>query len=193
MSRYPGNNQQTATKKDGNPLLTGILVGLIGGVALSAGVAWIVVKSSPFSHPEQTGTTKHPQLAAPDAATSQSAPAAASSDADAKPRFEFYKVLTDKPGETVTPGAKASDKAQPDAGGTYYLQAGSFSDADEAEQLIVKLTMLDMNTSVQTVTLPGKGVWHRVRVGPFHGADNMNKARTTLKQNGVNATPIRGQ
>ena len=195
MSRYPGNNSTAARKSEGRPLLTGILIGLIGGVALSAGVAWFAVKSNQFPHSEPGLAVKHPQLAAPETVITQSAPVAASGVAEDKPRFEFYKVLTDKEEATVASQEQSGSKTaqKPAAKETYYLQVGSFSDADEAEQLKAKLTMLDMDVSVQTVNLPDKGVWHRVRVGPFRSADEMNKARGTLKQNGVNTTPIHEQ
>lgn len=209
MSRYTGNKFATA-RKEGNPLLTGILVGMIIGVAMSAGLAWYILKSpSPFVISEQAETVKHPKVVAPVAPApaapagvampaAQSAPAAASGVADEKPRFEFYKVLTDKQEATTGEPAKAGDKAQPSPGKpaakeTYYLQAGSFPNAEDAEKLKAKLTLMDMDVSVQTVALPDKGVWHRVRVGPFQGAEEMNKARSELKQNGVDATPMRGQ
>ncbi|HET7832496.1 MAG TPA: SPOR domain-containing protein [Gallionella sp.] len=207
MSRNTGNKFAT-TRKEGNPLLTGILVGMIIGVAMSSGLAWYILKSpSPFVNTEPTEVAKHPKAAAPVAPApaapaampaAQSAPVAASGVGEEKPRFEFYKVLTDKQEATVGEPGKAAEKAQPGQGKpagkeTYFLQAGSFSNADDAEKLKAKLTLMDMNVSVLTVTIPDKGIWHRVRVGPFPSTDEMNKARSELKQNGVDATPMRGQ
>jgi cell division protein FtsN len=163
---------------------------------------------SPFVNKEQPVVAKpQPVVAAPAEVAIpviQSAPVAASAVADDKPRFEFYKVLTDKQdatgGEQNNPADKTqaankqvAQQAAPAAKETYYLQAGSFSNADDAEKLKAKLTLLAMEVSVQTVTIPDKGVWHRVRVGPYKGTEEMNKARSTLKQNGVDATPMRGQ
>ena len=56
-----------------------------------------------------------------------------------------------------------------------------------------KLSMLGMDVNVQTATIPDKGVWHRVRLGPYKGAEEMNKALAMLKQNGVSATPMLAQ
>lgn len=197
MSRYTGS-KSAAARKEGNPLLTGILVGMIIGVALSAGLAWYILKSpSPFVNNEQLGTAKpQSKVFAPVEVAkqaNQAAPAAASGVAEDKPRFEFYKVLTDKPDATVSEQNKPANKVQPAAREIYYLQAGSFSNADDAEKLKAKLTLMDMEVSVQTVTIPDKGVWHRVRLGPYKGAEEMNNARSILKQNGVDATPMRGQ
>lgn len=208
MSRNSGN-RFAASRKEGNPLLTGILVGMIIGVAMSAGLAWYIMKSpSPFVNSEQPVAARpQPKVVAPVevAKPAEPAPVAASGVAEDKPRFEFYKVLTDKPdaagGEQNKPadktqanaGKQAAQQTAPAAKEIYYLQAGSFPNADDAEKLKAKLTLMDMDVSVQTVAIPDKGVWHRVRVGPYKGTEEMNKARSTLKQNGVDATPMRGQ
>jgi cell division protein FtsN len=54
--------------------------------------------------------------------------------------------------------------------------------------------MSGIEASVQTITLTDKGVWHRVRLGPYKGLDEANNAVSMLKLNGVaNATPVRIQ
>ena len=122
--------------------------------------------------------------------------------ADGKPRFEFYKVLTDKQDTAVAAPAKPANKPQPAKSQTtdskpiaanepYFLQAGSFSNADDAEKLKARLALLGIESNTQTATIPDKGVWHRVRLGPYKNADELNRARALLKQNGVDASPIR--
>lgn len=215
MNRNTGNKSAT-TRKNSSPLLTGILIGMVIGVAMAAGLAWYIMKSpSPFVQKETIvarppAEIKKPaavQPAPPPAAISGVAASAvaaasgvaASGVAESKPRFEFYKVLTDKQ-DTAAP-VKPADKAQsaklPAAGATsndhYFLQAGSFPNADDAEKLKAKLALLGIEASTQIATLPDKGVWHRVRLGPYKNADEMNYARSLLKQNGMEATPMRGQ
>ncbi len=73
------------------------------------------------------------------------------------------------------------------------MQAGSFSNPDDAEKLKARLALLGIEAGIQTATIPDKGVWHRVRTGPYKNADEMNRMRGLLKQNGVEATPIRTQ
>lgn len=216
MSRNTGN--KSAAPGKGSQLLTGILVGMVVGVGLAAGLAWFILKSpSPFVNKEQQMVAKPlPEVAKPAAPVeaakplAQSAPVAASGVGDGKPRFEFYKVLTDKQDGAVAVPGKAADKPQaaeskpavkqaapsitaPAVKEVYFLQAGSFSNADDAEKLKARLTLQGMEVNVKTVTIPDKGVWHRVQAGPYLGADEMNRARASLKQNGVEATPIRGQ
>lgn len=210
MSRNAGN-RSAAPRKSGNPLLTGILVGMVIGVGMAAGLAWYLMKSpSPFVQKERVIAKPSADAAKPAApagpAASETPPvAAASGVAEGKPRFEFYKVLTDKQDATVTaPPPKPADKPQPAKPQTadskpaagdepYFLQAGSFSNADDAEKLKARLALLGIESSTQTATIPDKGVWHRVRLGPYKNADEMNKARNLLKQNGVEATPMRAQ
>jgi len=209
MSRNTGS-KSAAPRKGGSPLLTGILVGMVIGVGMAAGLAWYILKSpSPFLQKEQVVAkppveTARPDV--PDAVPAAQSAVAASGVADGKPRFEFYKVLTDKQEAVVAAPARPADKPQPankpqptdakpqaTAAEPYFLQAGSFSNADDAEKLKARLALLGMEAGIQTATIPDKGVWHRVRLGPYKNADEMNRARSLLKQNGVEATPMRAQ
>ena len=73
------------------------------------------------------------------------------------------------------------------------MQAGSFAKADDADKIKAKLALLGIEASTQTATIPDKGVWYRVRLGPYKNADEMNRVRSFLKQNGVDSTPMRSQ
>ena len=210
------SSTRSAPPRKGSSLLVGIMVGMVIGLAIAAGIAWYILKTpNPFVGKESREAAR----LAPDTVKPAPAPAAktapasetaaASGAGESKPRFEFYKVLTDKQDATV-PAQKGSDKpeaaenkpapakaAQPAekaaAKETYFLQAGAFSNADDADKLKAKLAMLGMEANIQTVTIPDKGVWHRVRLGPYKGTDEMNKMLAALKQNGVEATPMKAQ
>ncbi len=207
MSRNTGN-KPAAPRKSGSPLWAGILLGMIIGVGMTAGLAWYILKlPSPFVQKEPAAARPLPDIAKPAASTaapSAQSAVAASGVVDGKPRFEFYKVLTDKQDATVVAPAKPADKPQPAkpraadskpvaADEPYFLQAGSFPNADDAEKLKARLALLGIEAGTQTATIPDKGVWHRVRLGPYKNADEMNSARILLKQNGVEATPMRAQ
>jgi len=195
MSR-PTRNKSAAPDKKGSPLLTGILLGMMVGVGLAAVLAWYMLKSpSPFVNKEQAvkpaEVAVKPAVVAPASRVEAAVPA--SGEENAKPRFEFYKVLTDKQDASVPQKTMAQPKpveSKPAATfQTAYLQAGSFTNADEAENLKASLAMKGVESSVQTVTIPGKGVWHRVKVGPFQSQKDMDKVRGTLKLNGLDASP----
>ncbi len=192
MSRSASN--KPAAKKSGSSMLMGILLGMILGVALAAGLAWYLLKSpSPFVNKEQNQTAEiiKPDVVEPVKPRPVEQPA--SGVEDAKPRFEFYKVLTDKSDaaapkpETSTPAPEKKTEAKPFK--PVYLQAGAFSNASDAENLKAILAMKGLEASVQTVTVEGHGQMHRVRVGPFQSEQEMKSARSTLKQSGFEAAP----
>ena len=128
----------------------------------------------------------------------ETAPAAtsgvASSVGETKPRFEFYKVLTDKPDgmSSAKAGAKPADKSAPKENEAYFLQAAAFNNADDADNLKARLAMLGLEANVQSATHNDKQVF-RVRLGPFKSAEEMSKASAVLKQNGVSAISMRAQ
>lgn len=196
MSKVTGS-KPSSPKKSGSPLLAGILMGMVVGVALAAGLAWFILKSpSPFVNKE-VATRPAAEVAIVDVARPEPVKpkvdvAAVSGVDEAKPRFEFYKVLTDKPDAAdaqLKPAEKP--KAEEFKAVPKFLQAGSFASASDAENLKATLAMKGMEASVQKVTIPGRGEMHRVRIGPFTSEQELNSARGTLKLNGLDATPAR--
>jgi cell division protein FtsN len=206
------NSRTAPPSKGGSSLLAAVLVGMVLGLALAGGVAWYILKRpSPFVNNAPHETVKlepdpvklapvpapkvTPEAVSAEVTASGVASGAASAVGESKPRFEFYKVLTDKPDAagSAKAAAKPADKAAAKGKGIYFLQAGAFANADDADKLKAKLAMLGMEVSVQAATLPDKTVWHRVRLGPYKSTDEMNKASAVLKQNGVSATPMRAQ
>ena len=198
-------------------LIAGIVMGMVLGLAAAGGVAWYIIKKNPASFenkehkespkPELDNKTLSPQASAPVPAPASS-PAAASGVANTKQHFEFYKVLTDKPEgsqknsasaakETHSEQAKKQTKTPQPVNSTkeiFYVQAGSFPKEDDAEKLKAKLALLGLEASLQSAVIPDRGIFHRVRLGPFENNSEVNKTLELLKQNGVaNATPIKVQ
>lgn len=109
-----------------------------------------------------------------------------------KPRYDFFTVLPEM--EVVVPEQELSrkaDKAQPatqTTAGTaqdrYILQAGSFRNSTDAEQMKAQLALLGSMATVQVVTVNGK-TWHRVRIGPFQGARQADEMRRMLSDNNI--------
>ncbi len=54
-----------------------------------------------------------------------------------------------------------------------------------------RLALLGVEASIQTTSLPDKGVWHRVRIGPYTSVEQLDRARDTLKHNGVETALIK--
>lgn len=110
-----------------------------------------------------------------------------------KPRFDFYNVLPEMevviPEQEITGKQKAGIKLV-EKPGTYLLQAGSFRNSAQADQLKAKLALLGMETHVDSVNT-NNGKWHRVRVGPYQKLEDLNESRSTLKRSGIDAILIR--
>lgn len=194
-------NRGNRSSGSGNnsPLILGILIGMVLGLVIAGGVAWYISKRpSTFLTKEQresmTADSAAPATAPQKPTVQATQPAAVaptvSSAGNDKPRFEFYKILTDKENaspKTSAPKTTQKETAKPSAqGASYFLQAGSFSNAGEADKLKARLALIGMEASVHTADVPGKGMYYRVRLGPFRNADELNRANNVLKQNGIN-------
>ena len=189
---YKGSNPRSGGGKGGGAgsLLIGILIGLLLGLGIALAVAWYINKMpTPFVNrtvpPTKGEPLKSNDLAKADDKTAKSQ--------DGKPRFDFYKIL---PGseEPVTEQQfrEAQQKSLPaQANEAFFLQAGAFQNAPDADNLKARLALLGVEATIQTTALPDKGVWHRVRVGPYTAIEELNRARDTLKQNGIETTLIK--
>jgi cell division protein FtsN len=184
------SRSNSANKSGGSSLLVGILIGLLLGLGLSLGVAWYINKMpTPFQ-------ARSGQAAKGDSAKGQAAEPAKNDDkaakAETKPRFDFYKILpgSEEPA-TDQQFKEAQQKPAAQAREAFYLQAGAFQNAPDADNLKGRLALMGMEATVQTTTLADKGVWHRVRVGPYTTVDDLNRARDTLKQSGIDTTLIK--
>lgn len=192
---------------DNSSLILGILIGMVFGLTVAGGVAWYLTHKHPgvFTRKDDQppATSQHNDTSAqkqPEApVASNPAPKTGTPAAD-KNNYTFYTLLPDgKQGHGQTQ-AQTHAQAQPAStpakqaasGKSYYLQAGSFTNAKDANGLREKLALLGLESNVQTADIPGKGIHYRVRLGPYHSTEEMNKADQTLKENGVpNAAQIR--
>ncbi|WP_232297916.1 SPOR domain-containing protein [Nitrosospira sp. NpAV] len=181
----------------GNPLLLGLFIGYALGILSAIGM-WMIISNAPSPFISQDRLADN---AVAKSATSQTDPTQRSTQSpgtadktvkapDSKPRFEFYKIL---PGaeEPVTEQQFKQAAQQPSSGDKYFLQTGSFQNSDDADNLKAKLAMLGVEAAVQSADLSEKGVWHRVRVGPFTSITDLNQVRASLQQNGVPSSLIK--
>lgn len=74
----------------------------------------------------------------------------------------------------------------------YYLQAGAFREAGDAESTRAKLALLGFEATISERNTDN-GVLHRVRMGPYGQIEAMNRARSKLSENGVDVAVIRNQ
>jgi cell division protein FtsN len=176
----------------GGSLLVGILIGLVLGLGIALAVAWYINKMpSPFQ-PGRTPAHKSEPAAKAEKAAPAAKPEAAKAP-EGKPRFDFYKILPGNEEHATDQQMKEAQQKATSATAkeTFFLQAGAFQNAPDADNLKARLALLGVEASVQTTTVPDKGVWHRVRVGPYTSVEELNRTRDTLKQNGIETALIK--
>jgi cell division protein FtsN len=158
-------------RSGGSSVFTGVMIGLIVGAVLAVGVALWATGLNPFKSAEP--------------AVEKPAPATPAKP-DPAPSFDFYKVLpSDRPSDLP------STTAPPAAAPRYYLQAGAFRNPADADNLKAQLALLGVQAVIQTSDVPNKGVFHRVRVGPYLAMEEVDRTRSLLTQNNIRTTLVK--
>lgn len=150
------------------------------GASAPAAPLTTVKAPPPAQTPEAPAAAASPAKAA-------SRPAAAS--APAKPERDPAALLAGQglPGEkpaAVAPAPKAEGSF------IYFVQAGAFSSADDAEQQRAKLAMAGVTAKVTEREQNGRVV-HRVRVGPLDSREDAATVQEKLKAVGAEAALVR--
>jgi cell division protein FtsN len=206
----PAGNRDRATGRASPRLsrggtLLGVVIGFVLGLGVAAAIAYVLNKTpNPFE-----GKSAKADVASPHLSSVEREPAKISD----RPRFDFSKILpgteerkTQKE-ETATspnsdspvakaPAATPAPAIQPapataTKGGKYFLQAGAYQNAADAEDQRAKLALMGIEASLQTVAVPDKGTLNRVRLGPYSTAEEMNQVKAELLKRGVSTAVIR--
>jgi cell division protein FtsN len=173
-----------------------LLAGILVGVAM---MALVLVKDWAPLLRRKDVPQPNPQASAP----RESEPPVA--EAKPKKNYDFYQVLPEA--EVVIPDAELSAKARAEqqarttpatpttpaaAPGRYVLQTGSYPDPKAADEAKAKLALSGFVAQIQPVTINGK-TWHRVRLGPYPSASELEAAKRTLAESGINAIALKEQ
>ena len=191
MANAGKSSQGAGRGRSGGGFLLGVFIGLIAGLSIALGIALYLNKTPfPFSTKAKAQAAKDGDAAkAPPQIAGMPAGKPAAGD---KPKFDFYKIL---PGGEEAVSEKelnaAARSQQSDTKDVYYLQAGSFQSPADADNLKAKLAVLGFESSVEPTALLDKGTWYRVRLGPYRRIDELNKARSQLASNGIDAGLVR--
>jgi cell division protein FtsN len=183
-------SRSATPSRPGGGFLLGMAAGLVLGLAIALGVAFYLNRTPiPFVANKTKDTPKDakaPAIAGMPQGT-------AATGTPEKPKFDFYKIL---PGteETVSDKelkarAAAAAKGQQDASkDVYFIQAGSFQNPADADNQKARLAILGFESSVEPASLPDKGTWYRVRMGPYRKVEEINRVRQLLAQNNIDAS-----
>ena len=162
----------------------GILIGLLLGLCLALVVA-LVIRDGPQPFADKAKTAAPAQ----EKSGSGDKTAAAPQKQQAKPRFDFYKIL---PGtEEAVTDKEFKRSPSPSTREIYYLQVAAFQNPADADNLKARLALAGIESKIQTAQLPDGKTWHRVRVGPFSDQNELRASRDALKQNELEANLIK--
>jgi len=189
---------QPAKKKSGGGTLVGMFIGLVLGVVAAAGVVLYLNKSPlPFNKQVLAGNGAQSNAAQP--AQPMALPGKPGDPIPEK-RFQFYDILPGKadavPEKAAKPEVqkdepkKEEKKEEPkkeeikESKTPLFLQAGSFSTAQDADNQKAKLAFMGVEAVIQQVMIQDKTLF-RVRVGPYTKIDELNKVRAELAKAGI--------
>lgn len=186
--------------------LLGVFIGVAIGLGIAVAVAFFLMRSG---NPYQSAVT-----ASRDNPREAPTPRPGKAEPATKPRFDFYKILpgaeepkvqakaaertadqstldrTRAPAQTPpAPPAPAPEAKAPDR---FWLQAGSFSNEGDAENLKARLALAGWEAAVQQADVPDKGIRYRVRIGPYDNTDELNRMKAELGRRGFEVAVIKG-
>jgi cell division protein FtsN len=198
--------------------LLGFVLGLVIGLIIALGVAMYVTKvPMPFSNKNQSRSADQdaveaqknkdwnpngalqtkpvtPEAPADPAIANPNTPApAVTADPLATsvpaPAVPTPAVTTPPPAATPQPANKAAATNDPF---TYFVQAGAFKSAADADAQKAKLSMMGIEAKVSEREQAGRAIF-RVRSGPFDDKDQAEKIKARLDASGMDAALVRVQ
>lgn len=168
---------------------------MLFGLAIGLSVAFaIFMKDREADVPVRTAAQQPASMASTIEQSVQTVePADAEPEEPAEQRFDFYEMLPNF--EVVIPEqetnvSRDTQKAAVVQPGIYVLQAGSFTDFEDADRRRAQLALQGIESRIQRVTIDDK-TYHRVRIGPTNDLDELNRLRNRLKAANIDVLRIR--
>lgn len=164
MTKSASRGASKKTSENQNSQGSGLLItGFVLGILATFGGQWLL----------RSGFTGN---ALPDQITAA---------VEAADEFEFYTLLGNM--EVEVPEASLISAEDDDV--IYWIQASSFRDPNDAENLRISLLLKNMEAEIKPISLDGT-LWHRVIVGPYQTRTLMNTAKENLLQAGMQPLPL---
>lgn len=147
--------------------------GLVAGVFLSfLGYLWkFVPADSPIANGREVPTAE------PDQAVEEM-------------RFDFYDLFPKSEVPIVEEYNQEGILVESPNPFVYLLQAGSFRNPDDADQLRASLILQGLEVFIKKIEVKG-ATWHRVMVGPFDTDLGLNRAQDKLAAAEIESIPIK--
>lgn len=217
MSAARSGRPAPATRGQRGGFVLGLVVGLLVGLSLALGVALYITKAPvPFMNkvPQRTaeqdsaeaernrnwdpnaplagrgGSARPPAAGASGPTAAAPAAPAASAAAPALPPA----TAASRPGRDPAAILAGGGTAPSTAGGAepfvYFVQAGAYTRAEDAEAQRAKLAMAGVTAKVSEREQSGRVVY-RVRVGPYETREEADAQSLKLQESGVEARLVR--
>ena len=165
-------------------MITGLFIGLF--------VAFLIHLKDNYpglSLPETATTAKQTRRDTRDVRKS----ATSNIPAAPKTQYDFYTILPEM--EIAVPDTEVNESTGKNTAfkhnSKFILQAGSFKKLSQADEMKASLALLGVQAKIQSVTInnanSGATTWHRVRLGPYDSFGEMNKIRSRLRKNKIEA------
>lgn len=187
-----------ATTRNSGSLILGLFIGYALGIATAIGV-WVLINQapSPFLTEEKLVKNK-PDESITKRMQNNSDTKEIDQASVNKPRFDFYNILpgideplTEEPFDQVTQSIPTVTNNASTTSSDYFLQIGSYKNANEAERMKAELALLGMIASIQTTESSDKSTSYRVRIGPYSKIDEVDQMRASLQENGIEANFVK--
>jgi cell division protein FtsN len=205
--RRTGGRRLSTGQKGGT--LVGLAIGLLVGLAIAVVVTLYMSRSpvpfvdkikrpgdrpeaaTPADVPDPNRSMQKNRPASTEPPVAVTPPAAPGTDAPSTAPAAPGTAASPMPAAPAAPAAPpAAATEAPVDKTTYLLQAGAFKGQEDAEAMKVKLALVGFEARIVMAEVNGV-TFYRVRVGPYGQLDDLNRARTRLAENGVEASVVR--
>jgi len=107
-------------------------------------------------------------------------------------KLDYHEVLPNideviSESEVIVDQEPAADRPQY----RYILQAGSYRSERDAESMKAELALAGYEAVIQRVNIEGKGVYYRVRMGPYQSRRKLQVDKKRLAGRGISAMAVR--
>jgi len=166
-------------QKRGMPAWLWMLVGLLVGLF----IAFLVYLQQQGDSPFKGLNLPSPKPVATDTRAVKQPPIPKAPPKREGINYDFYSILPEQ--EVVIPESELGKQTTTQEKANYFLQVGSFKNDGDAQARIAELFLLNLQPTIQKVTVDGGNTWHRVRVGPYTDHRKLDQARRKLQDNGI--------
>jgi cell division protein FtsN len=139
-------------------------------------------KQAPIAQPRPTASSEKP-----DSTDKKKIDEKVKNQKPQPPQFDFYTILPKK--EMVLPDHEIKTRTREEQVGkskkaSYIIQAGSYRDALDADQLKAKLALMGIESKIQKAKVESV-TWYRVKIGPYTQMGSVNNIMSRLQKNGM--------